>query len=116
MRFFEKKSFWYPIFTTAILFAIFHLDPFRFLPVLLLGILLGYIAMKTGSIVNSMFFHIINNSLAIVITTFGEQNWMKVFIQDGENLKYWLLLPAILIFILSMKAFNKITVSKEVQL
>jgi len=116
MRFFEQKHFWYPIITTAILFAVFHLDPFRFLPVLLLGILLGYIAMRTGSIVNSMFFHIINNTLAVVITTFGEQNWMKIFIQDGENLKYWVILPAIFIFIISMKVFNKITVSKEVQL
>ena len=83
---------------------------------LLLGILLGYLAMRTGSIVNSMFFHIINNTLAVVITTFGEQNWMKIFIQDGENLKYWVILPAIFIFIISMKVFNKITVSKEVQL
>ncbi|MCB5246158.1 MAG: CPBP family intramembrane metalloprotease [Candidatus Cloacimonetes bacterium] len=114
MRFFEQKNFWYPIFVTAILFALFHLDPFRFLPVLLLGILLGYITRRTGSIVNSMFFHIINNTLALVITTFSEQNWMRVFIQDGENLKYWLTIPAILIFILSLTIFNKITILEEV--
>ena len=61
-----------------------------------------------------MFFHIINNTLALVITTFSEQNWMRVFIQDGENLKYWLTIPAILIFILSLTIFNKITILEEV--
>jgi len=52
----------------GILFGTFHLDPYRFLPVTLLGIMFGYLVVKTGSILPGMIAHMTNNTLAILIS------------------------------------------------
>ena len=66
LRVFEKKGFWNSIIITAVLFAIFHLDPYRFIPVTLLGILLGYLLKRTDCIFIAMLAHLTNNSIAIL--------------------------------------------------
>jgi sodium transport system permease protein len=53
------------IIITGIIFSIIHLDILRLFPTLLLGLAFGYIAVKSGSILLPIIFHIINNSLAI---------------------------------------------------
>lgn len=112
-RFFEKYGIKVNIVLTALLFAAFHLDPFRFLPVFLLGMLLGYLTLRSGSIVNSMISHAINNSLALFVTAFAGSSWLGVIISSQEDLKYWLALPAILILIIALYLFHKVTGGKE---
>jgi membrane protease YdiL (CAAX protease family) len=112
-RFFEKYGIKVNIVLTALLFAAFHLDPFRFLPVFLLGMLLGYLTLRSGSIVNSMISHAINNSLALFMTAFAGSSWLRLFISSQEDLKYWLAVPAILILIIALYLFHKVTGGKE---
>jgi len=114
MRFFEGKKLWYTVLASAVLFAIFHLDPFRLLPTFLLGTLLGWLALRSGSIVNSMLSHTLNNAFALSIITFAEKPWLKKLVIDGENLHYWMVIPAILVLAASLWAFNKVTANKEV--
>ena len=54
------------IVVTALVFAVFHLDPWRFLGVLLLGIFLGFVAHRTGSLIPAMVAHALNNLLSIL--------------------------------------------------
>ncbi len=112
-RFFEHKSFWYPVLISALLFAVFHLDPFRLLPTFLLGILLGWLTLRSGSIYNSMLSHTINNAFALLLSTFALQPWLSWMIVDEENLRLWLAIPAILVLAASLWAFHKITSNKE---
>ncbi len=112
-RFFEKYGMKVNIVLTALLFAAFHLDPFRFLPVFLLGMLLGYLTLRSGSIVNSMISHAINNSLALIMIVFASSSWLKLFISGEDNLRYWLAMPAILILALALYMFHRITGGKE---
>jgi len=98
---------------SAILFAAYHLDPFRFVPVLLLGLLLGYLAIRSGSIYTSMFSHIIINGMAFVLVTYSNTGWVKFIAKDGENLNYWLIVPALIIFCLSLYPFHKVTAKGE---
>lgn len=114
MRFFEGKKFWYPVLITALLFAVFHLDPFRLLPTFLLGTLLGYLALRSGSLFNSMLSHALNNALALFIVTYAAKPWLRFLIVDAENLQYWVVIPAILVLAASLWAFHKITAPKEV--
>lgn len=114
MRFFEGKKLWYTVLASAVLFAIFHLDPFRLLPTFLLGTLLGWLALRSGSIVNSMLSHTLNNAFALSIITFAEKPWLKKLVIDGENLHYWMVIPAILVLAASLWAFNKVTANKVV--
>lgn len=106
-RFFEKGSKWFPIFISAVLFAVFHLDPYRFIPVLLLGILLAWLLHKSGSIYVSMLAHALNNSLAAVFLHFGDASRLKTFISDGENLNWWLGIPAAIILAIALYTFNR---------
>jgi len=112
-RFFEKYGMKVNIVITALLFAAFHLDPFRFLPVFLLGLLLGYITLRSGSIYLSMLSHALNNALALFITAFAGQKWLQIFISNEDNLEYWLALPALLIFSIALYSFHRVTGEKK---
>lgn len=50
----------------GLIFGIFHLDPYRFIPTMMLGCAFAYIALKTDSIVLTMLFHFINNLLSVI--------------------------------------------------
>ncbi len=52
---------------TAILFSAMHLQFFGFLPRLLLGIVLGYLFVYTGTIWVPVFAHFFNNAVAVII-------------------------------------------------
>jgi len=53
---------------SALLFAVAHASIYRLLPTLLLGLVLGYVAWKTGSILCSMIVHALNNGVAATLT------------------------------------------------
>ncbi len=50
----------------GLLFALFHLSIYRLLPTFLLGAVLALTAMRTGSILPAMLFHLLNNAAAIL--------------------------------------------------
>ena len=51
---------------TSLLFGVFH-DPWRLVPATLLGLLIGVIVMRSGSILAGMILHVINNLLVITL-------------------------------------------------
>lgn len=112
IRFFGDKAR-NAVIISALLFAIFHLDPFRFLPVFLLGLLLGYLTVRSGSIINSMLSHAINNGLALLVVTYASQPWLKPLLQDAENFKLWVGLLALPVLATSLWMFHKVTAPKE---
>ncbi|MEA2095458.1 MAG: ABC transporter permease subunit/CPBP intramembrane protease [Candidatus Cloacimonadota bacterium] len=104
----RKKGLWYGIILSAILFGAFHLDPFRFLPVTLLGVWLGYLAVKTNSLYVPILAHFAQNSLAILITNYAEKfSFIKLIIVDDE-ISYWVVIPAIIILYFSIKGISSI--------
>ncbi len=54
---------------TALVFAGFHLDPWRFTGVLVLGLFLGALAQSTGTLLPSMMAHALNNILSITLAS-----------------------------------------------
>jgi membrane protease YdiL (CAAX protease family) len=64
----KKLSNTSAIVIVGILFGVFHLDPYRFLPVTLLGILFGYMVVRTGSLLTGMVAHSTNNAIAMLIS------------------------------------------------
>lgn len=57
---------WIAIAVSALLFAIVHFNPAQLLHAFLIGILLGWICIKTKSIVPCILIHIINNGTAFL--------------------------------------------------
>ncbi len=84
---------WTAILTTAALFGVFHilsnsaisLD--RFLPTMLIGILLGYIAWKSNSIWPSFVLHSIHNATVVFLGYFQPQlSKLDWFPQEAERI------------------------------
>jgi len=61
------SSEWFAIVVSAILFAAIHANPAQIPAALIIGILLGWIFIKTNSIVPGLIIHWINNSFAYVM-------------------------------------------------
>ncbi|MEM7164767.1 MAG: ABC transporter permease subunit/CPBP intramembrane protease [Planctomycetota bacterium] len=59
---------WFAVLVTAGLFGILHLDPGRVLPTATLGLFMGIIVLRTGSILPAMLFHLLNNGIGIAAT------------------------------------------------
>jgi sodium transport system permease protein len=112
-RFFQKYSMKINIVLSGLMFAAFHLDPFRFAPVFLLGMLLAYLTLRSGSIINSMISHTLNNGFALFIMSFAGAPFMKFILRGEDDLHYWLLVPALLVLALAIYMFHKVTGDKE---
>lgn len=108
------------IIIVGILFGAFHLDPYRFLPVTLLGILFGYMVLRTGSILTGMVAHTTNNGIAMLISyaVFTAQNQGIPLPDASESVEQFsvpealvALLPAIsialLVFIFALRALPR---------
>lgn len=59
------KSKWPVIAVIGVLFGVFHWNPFRFAPTMLLGFALTFIMCETRNIVLPMLFHFINNGVTL---------------------------------------------------
>ncbi len=111
IRGFEKRGFWNAIIITAFLFAVLHLDPFRFIPVGLLGIWMGYLLLKTGSIFVPMLAHALNNTLAVLLSR-DYIPFIGKIAEDGE-LPYWSIIPALIIIYVIYLWVEKINLKIE---
>ena len=59
------------VFASSALFAGFHLDPVHVVTVFPLGVYLGVICYRSGSIVPAMLAHFVNNAFAVILTVVG---------------------------------------------
>lgn len=55
------------IILSALFFAIIHMNPWQAIPAFIIGLLLGYVYYKTGSLKLTMLMHAANNFLALVV-------------------------------------------------
>ena len=62
---------------TAALFGLFHMDVYRLIPTTILGVLLGFIALESGSIVPAMVAHFCNNAMLITLASFHLDRHME---------------------------------------
>jgi hypothetical protein len=56
---------------TGLVFGVFHLNPFSFVPLAAIGIYLGFLTSISGSIYSSIIAHFFNNLLAVLALYFG---------------------------------------------
>jgi len=68
------------ILVTSIFFAMIHLNPYWIVQIYLLGLVLGYLAWRTNSIIPSIIMHSLNNGFAVFLINASEKfnhyyNW-----------------------------------------
>lgn len=76
-RFGDKAAITY----TALMFGLMHGNVTQFLYAAVIGVVLGYVAVKTGRMRYNCLLHILINSWSLVIATVGTQDtWLSLFI------------------------------------
>jgi uncharacterized protein len=74
---------------SALLFSLFHLNPWQMPATFLLGLLLGWIMIRTRNILLAIIGHAINNLLVLLTVTFwSEINTHAIYLMNaGDKLK-----------------------------
>lgn len=89
------------IIITAVLFGVLHLNPIQSIIAALLGLVLGWMFVKTGSLWVCIFFHALNNGFAILLYHLAAQ----YNISDSEVLFF--IIPAVLLGALSFYILSR---------
>ena len=72
------KSKWIIIFCMGFIFGIFHLDPVRFFPTAILGMIITYITLESQNILLAVLYHFINNTLSFSASSLTPANGTEV--------------------------------------
>src|SRR5262249_35058710 len=59
---------WTAILLSSFLFALYHMNVFQFVPTFLLGVVLGLLTSRSGSVFPAMLLHLLYNGLLVSIT------------------------------------------------
>jgi sodium transport system permease protein len=102
---FHKKT---AIILTGILFGIIHLDIYRFIPTSLLGVLFGYLVVKTGSILTGILAHITNNSIILILAQVVPPEGINMAVEEPKQIPILLLLTACMTLVLSFRAMDRV--------
>ena len=76
----KMKPAW-AIVLSALFFAVIHMNPWQALNAFLIGLMMGYVYYKTGSLILTMVIHFVNNGTAVILSHIEK-------FKDYEDL-YW---------------------------
>ena len=78
---------WLAVFLSALLFALFHLNPWQFPATFMLGLLLGWLMLEFRNILLCIIGHSVNNFLVLLSLTYWEKiQEMAIYKMDPANL------------------------------
>lgn len=102
----------YAIFFSALLFALFHLNPWQFPATFLLGLMLGWLRIRTGSILACIAGHAIHNGIVFLTITYYLKLKDFKILEPGLEGNYFiqgaiLLLGLFIIFIFTRRSVIK---------
>jgi hypothetical protein len=94
----QRWSPWLAILVSSLLFAVFHLDPVHVLAVFPMGLWLGFISWRCGSIIPAMIAHTYNNSLSLVGVVYDQTDSLDATMSSFANqVTVYLGVPALLV-------------------
>ena len=97
----EKLGVWTAITISALMFALIHMNPAQMLHAFLIGLLLGWMYWRTGSILPGVAYHWANNSIAFVMFAFYPDPDMKLIdLFRGSELHVYMALGFSLLILL----------------
>jgi len=88
----SKLSAFRSVLFTSLLFGLFHviagsvLSIEKFLPTIILGMAIGYVAVRTGSLFPGILLHALHNGLVFSMSRFTEQDLAKWFGEDTQHI------------------------------
>ena len=92
---------WPAIVISSLLFALAHASIYRLLPTFCLGLLLGYVVLRTGSIACSMLVHALNNGVAVTLAR--SKSFLSQFgLDEATQVPWSITLPAIAVVVVGL--------------
>jgi membrane protease YdiL (CAAX protease family) len=77
------------VFMSALLFALFHLNPWQFPATFVLGLLLGWLVVRTDSIILAILGHSINNAMVLLTITYWKSiNEFPIYLMEKKDFYY----------------------------
>jgi membrane protease YdiL (CAAX protease family) len=103
---------WWKVILPGVIFGAYHFNPFSFVPLAVLGVYLGFLVLRSESIVTPMAAHFANNLFAVVVVFFnGDEGMLLNDNTSGLSFSVgsWSIAVFGVVFALSMYAFVRIT-------
>ena len=109
----RMKPVW-AIVISALFFGVIHLNPWQMLNAFILGMLLGYIYYKTGSLWLTMLYHFVNNGSLVILAQIPAMEEVDYF-KDLIPLSIYVVVYALCVVVLvaSLMAFQRIPLEQE---
>lgn len=86
------------ILVTSLFFALVHMNPYWIVQIYLLGLVLGYLAWRTNSIIPGLILHGLNNGFAVALN--NAQDIFNKYYNWHEHVNpFWVILAIIFVFI-----------------
>lgn len=101
---------------SALLFALFHLNPWQFPATFILGLLLGWIMLRTNNILLAILGHSINNFLVLLSLTYWQDIRSNAFYLMAKEKVYYTSVLVVLLSLILMYLFSIKWIKKKKQL
>ena len=73
---------------SALFFALIHMNPWQALNAFIIGVIMGFIYYKTGSLWLTMLMHFVNNGFAVIMTQFSQLEESDYWIETMDKPLY----------------------------
>ena len=84
---------WMMVFVSAFIFALVHLNPDQMPHAFVAGILLGWMYMRTGSVIPGVAFHLVNNTMSyVLVRLYPAPDIRLIDILGGSQQAVWMAL------------------------
>ena len=107
----KMKPGW-AIVVSALFFAVIHANPWQALNAFMIGLVMGYVYYKTGSLILTMIIHFVNNGTSVVLSHLDSMkdyadvdSWMEVM---DKSTYYLVLTVSVIILAACLWAFSRI--------
>jgi sodium transport system permease protein len=68
----RSGSRWIAVGCSALIFGLFHINPYHVVAATVVGLLLGWVALESGSIVPGILIHLVNNGAQVMLDRFPQ--------------------------------------------
>ena len=87
------------------------MNPYWFIQIYILGVVLGFLAWKTQSIIAPLILHGLNNSVALLFSFLDSEN-NNIYIWN-EHVAPWFLIIALASIIVGFKQINQLPIDQQ---
>tara|TARA_Y100000768_G_scaffold367879_1_gene331358 strand:- start:35 stop:835 length:801 start_codon:yes stop_codon:yes gene_type:complete len=94
------------ILVTSLIFSAIHFNPYWFIQIYLLGIMLGFLTWKTNSVIPSIILHGLNNTMAMLFS-FSDSAESSFYTFNG-HVAPWIIVFAVIITISGFKGISQV--------